>query len=314
MSAFPISRNEQLAALRDGLGVRMIGPEEAAELLSLNRRNRRVSPSVVERYAEDMRRGLWLDTGSNEINVWENLTTGETVLANGQHRLSAIVASGARLKFLLVRRTSAQCTLEALFAALDQGKIRTSLDMRHVEDFGGGESRESERHLDAALSAIVLLEWTIRGILEGKPAQSVTLSVPRKMEFSHRFDADIRWGAALRMRQTKGRRRPMPVGVLAAAIACQRVAPEAASAFFFAVAVGADIHEGQPAWALRDIWLRGGDPRRTKQAREGHLYWYGLAINAWNHHCMGDRVESLRSLEVTRCVIRRPRSQDGGTV
>lgn len=313
MTAFPISQGERNAAIQDGLGVRMIGPEEAAILLTLNRRNRRVSPATVERLADDMRRGLWLDTGSNDITIWEDLKTGEAMLVNGQHRLNAVVASGTRQKFLLVRRTSEQTSLEALFAAMDQGKPRTSLDLRHVEEFGGGAGRESERHLDAALSAVILLELTIRGILDGEPATGATqLSVPRKAEFGARYDADIRWGAALRMRQTKGRRRPMPVGILAAAIACHRIASDEATKFFVAVSVGADIHEGQPEWVLRDTWLRGGDLRRTKQARAAHLYWYGLAINAWNHHCQGGRVDVLRSLEITRCVIRRPRDLDGG--
>ena len=69
-----------------------ITPKMAAEMLErhLNPENqRRQSQSVVESYARAMRAGQWLLTHQG-IAIDTN---GE--LVDGQHRLSAIVASGA---------------------------------------------------------------------------------------------------------------------------------------------------------------------------------------------------------------------------
>jgi len=307
MSAFPISRGEQMAAIKDGIGIRRIGPEEAQGLLLLNRRNRRLFPSSVLVYAKDMEGGLWKDTGTNAITIWEDTETGECTLVDGQHRLHAVIESGTTQKFQIVHRASCEISLQDLYGAIDQGRIRTFIDWMHVEEFAAGGRSEAERHLSAATSAIIVLEVQIRGLLDGTGTRSMPrLSTLQKTELLHRYETDIRWAAALRMRQTKGNRRPLPVGVMAAAIACNRIAPEQATAFFTRIAIGADIHEGTAEFSLRDIWLRGGDPRRTKQAHEAHLYWYGVAINGWNHCCAGDRVDFLRSLDIPRCTVRKP--------
>ena len=75
-----------------------ITPAKAKEYLEHNTDNYRVlSPRRVQTYAEDMRNGLWQANG--EPIVFDNAGT----LKNGQHRLNAIIESGATVSILVVR-------------------------------------------------------------------------------------------------------------------------------------------------------------------------------------------------------------------
>lgn len=95
----------------------VIGPDQAAVLLSGNTSNRRLRRRTVDRYADIMRRGEWLQTPET-ISVGSN-----GVLLNGQHRLLAVMQSGTQQTFLLVRGVD-----PAAFRALDRGVPRTVAD------------------------------------------------------------------------------------------------------------------------------------------------------------------------------------------
>lgn len=73
-----------------------ITPEWASEILEKhNTRNRKISESVVEGYANDMKCGRWVLTHQG-IALFEN---GD--LADGQHRLAAVVASGKSVEMMV---------------------------------------------------------------------------------------------------------------------------------------------------------------------------------------------------------------------
>ena len=72
-------------------------PAMAAQILQMNTANfRRIDNARVNRYADVMRKGYWQENGE-PIQIYE-----DGVLANGQHRLSAVVASGVTLKNVVV--------------------------------------------------------------------------------------------------------------------------------------------------------------------------------------------------------------------
>ncbi|ADG97657.1 hypothetical protein Srot_1186 [Segniliparus rotundus DSM 44985] len=73
-----------------------IGPEEAEELLGHNTRNRNLRPAHRDALARDMTEGRWKENAA-PVQV-----AADGTLLDGQHRLSAIVKSGVRLKLLLV--------------------------------------------------------------------------------------------------------------------------------------------------------------------------------------------------------------------
>lgn len=74
-----------------------VTPEMAARFLGKNRRNRGIRVAVVNSYARDMKSGRWQLTG--EAIKFD--TNGN--LVDGQHRCSAIVASGQTVMMLVVR-------------------------------------------------------------------------------------------------------------------------------------------------------------------------------------------------------------------
>lgn len=74
-----------------------ITPEIAHEMMSRNTNNfRRIDSRKVDQYAREMSKGLWKPNGE-AIQVYEDGT-----LANGQHRLSAVIKAGITIPFVVV--------------------------------------------------------------------------------------------------------------------------------------------------------------------------------------------------------------------
>lgn len=108
-----------------------IGPKEAQEMLgrSAHFQNRHVNKERVRNYATDMRNGAWSMNGEPIIQD-EN-----RVVIDGQHRLRAVIESGATISFLIVegvRREAAR--------TIDQGLSRT---MAHGMQMSGMKNANS---------------------------------------------------------------------------------------------------------------------------------------------------------------------------
>lgn len=75
-----------------------ISPEIATEMLKHNTRNyrKKIREEIVSRYADDMKTGRWVENG--ETIVFHK----DGSLADGQHRLHAIVRSGQTITMLVV--------------------------------------------------------------------------------------------------------------------------------------------------------------------------------------------------------------------
>lgn len=102
--------------------VRQITPDMAYGLLTKNTKNyRRISPTVVQRYAEVMRRGEW------ELNGEPITFAKDGTLLNGQHRLTAVVESGATVQMLVVTG------IDNDVVTYDDGKIRSSVDIARAQ-------------------------------------------------------------------------------------------------------------------------------------------------------------------------------------
>lgn len=97
--------------------IELITPNLAEALLETNTENRKLRKSVVERYAQVMTLGDWLLTPEPIVIA----DTGR--LLNGQHRLNAIIKSGANVRMFVVRNVSEQA-----FPAIDRGVSRTFSD------------------------------------------------------------------------------------------------------------------------------------------------------------------------------------------
>lgn len=95
-----------------------VTPRTAAEWLTLNRRNRRARTLLVSKYAADMAAGQWRMAG--EPIKFD--TSGN--LLDGQHRLSAVMLSGATVTMLVVRGLPPESQ-----AVMDSGSARTAMVM-----------------------------------------------------------------------------------------------------------------------------------------------------------------------------------------
>jgi hypothetical protein len=93
-----------------------IGPKEAQDMLgrSAHFTNRHINKERVRNYATDMRNGAW------SLNGEPIIQDDNRVVIDGQHRLRAVIESGATISFLIVegvRREAAR--------TIDQGLSRT---------------------------------------------------------------------------------------------------------------------------------------------------------------------------------------------
>jgi hypothetical protein len=95
-----------------------INPLLAAKLLEYNAGNRRLIASRVELYTRQMRDGVWDDRNPEAIVID---TDGK--LRNGQHRLTAVIRSGATVWFKVETGVD-----PAVADVLDTGKPRTAGD------------------------------------------------------------------------------------------------------------------------------------------------------------------------------------------
>jgi len=97
----------------------IVTPEMASQWLrDQNTVNRPVSMSSVTKYAADMAQGQWRDTHQNAIAFFE-----DGVLADGQHRLMAVVRSGLAVQMYVAFGLSRSDAM-----AIDQGRTRSASD------------------------------------------------------------------------------------------------------------------------------------------------------------------------------------------
>lgn len=108
----------------DGLSIYLlkITPEVAADLLLRNTKNQRtISEDAVERYAGDMITEDWIFNGAPV------LISNKGELIDGQHRLSAIVASGTPQLLLVVHGVDAEAMM-----TVDAGRKRSYADILYM--------------------------------------------------------------------------------------------------------------------------------------------------------------------------------------
>lgn len=108
--------------------VATIEPEIANIMLARNASNRRVNNRRVARYAKTMEEGEWKLTGQPII------VTEDGVIIDGQHRLLAVVSSGATIKALLVkiRPVDGKGELTALNVPIDIGYQRSASNITGI--------------------------------------------------------------------------------------------------------------------------------------------------------------------------------------
>jgi hypothetical protein len=98
-----------------------ITPKRAEQLLNQNTCNRGLRSGLVEKYAADMKAGRWTECAA-DIVIYEN-----NEIADGQHRLYAIVESGAAQEFFVKYNFPKDAALN-----VDTGASRSYLDNKKI--------------------------------------------------------------------------------------------------------------------------------------------------------------------------------------
>ncbi len=167
-----------------------INPKRAEKLLNEhNTQNRKLRAGVVEKYAADMAGGKWLKN-PQPIMFYE-----DGVLADGQHRLWAVVESGATVPFYVVRGVSKEVALN-----IDTGFGRSLTDNARIS---GCDKPVS--HSMIAMS--VILHYGTRQLGRG-------LSNAERLELITRYEPHLLWAEERRPRKAK-----VSNGVIGAAVA-----------------------------------------------------------------------------------------------
>lgn len=129
-----------------------ITPQRAKELLANNFHNRNLSRPRVHYYAELMKRGEWDGENGESIKIAEDGT-----LVDGQHRLAAIVESGATTVMMVVYNVSMESQ-----ETLDQGRkeitVRRSQTTRLHQYHLSGSARQGSGALGKRLSGKSVLQ------------------------------------------------------------------------------------------------------------------------------------------------------------
>jgi hypothetical protein len=100
------------------ISIETITPNTARTMLAANTGNRPLTKAIVERYTSDIKNGRWANDGS-PIRFAKS---GR--LLDGQHRLSAVVASGVAIDAVVMRGLD-----DDAFQTMDTGKARGASDV-----------------------------------------------------------------------------------------------------------------------------------------------------------------------------------------
>lgn len=245
-----------------------ITPEKASELLASNPNNRNLSKQLVRKYASDMASGLWQYNGDS-IRVSE-----DGHLLDGQHRLSACVASGVSFDAELIENLPS-----AVVPTLDNGRRRSAGDALHI--LSGGSA---QNNAGIAASSRQVLNYCCG--LAPVTAQSTPAIVRFLTRYPELADA-YRLGL-----KCKGVLSPGPLGAI---LFLGQRAPgmnKRAMRFVDAIATGQDMSEGDPRLAVREAFIN----RRTTAigARLPELMWCFIAIaRSWNAWAVGQSLERI---------------------
>lgn len=241
-----------------------VTPQEAVQWLDTkNSRNRPVSESTVERYAQEMREGNWRLNGQGLIFG----ISGQ--LLNGQHRLKACIR--ANKPFVT---TITWGVADETFDTIDDGNARSLADVFHIKG-------ESNSRLLAAGTRF-LWEYAT-GQIETKDLRHGKISTKGLLEATldkhPRMRNSVRFYSMLKAR---------PGGLLIpAAMAIglhylfSMINEVKADEFFTRLQSGLELSEGHPVALLRQRLIAGQTSASTRLTRSAMYYYTVMAWNAF---------------------------------
>lgn len=247
----------------------MVTPDLARDMLTKNKKNRRLNVLHMKRLSHDMSAGRWVFTGLPIV------FDRDDVLVNGQHTLTAIVDSGTAQPCLIVRGVDPK----ALFA-FDDGKKRSFSDLCVIM------GREHVACIQSITRWVLKYEGGILGSTANQAfsigEQEECLSRNPDIEDAARF---VGCNKSLR-----GIIQPSVAGFVRWYTA--RTDLDLSDQFFAHLATGVGLDAGNPVLLLREGLLnfRVSPKAKGMDAR----YILAITIKAWNHFKRGTKLKTLR--------------------
>ncbi|MHB1496812.1 MAG: hypothetical protein ACYCXN_02715 [Acidimicrobiales bacterium] len=271
---------ERLASCGQGLYavVATVRPQTAEQWLDeLQRKNRKISPNVVSRYARAMSSGDW------RVNGEAIVFSDKGMLMNGQHRLTACVASREPLKVLIVVGVP---DTDEMMATFDGGSVRT----------GGQVLGMASYHNPNVLSSMADIVYKYENNIQ---LTAKIDSVARLHTVERHPDMTKYTG----VKQQVARAFANFPGSLYCGLhyLFTRVNEKKAEEFTNQFLTGYGLQKGQPVAALRTAAIRSSQGR----SRMAHTLWYQLVIKVWNTEQEGGQI-----LQGLRAGPREPKHPD----
>lgn len=247
----------------------VIGPDEARKFLETVGVNRKVVQAHVERLAESMRRGEWVEMAGDPIRFNQQ---GE--LIDGQHRLWAVIEAGATLRFAVGRGLPAEA-----MTVLDTGRRRTLadfLEMRGEHNAAALAGALNYLHHYWVTKEMVSVQWGIKSLtvtealksLEEHPGIRESATAAHSVA-RHLGGGQSRW-AAIHYVLTS-------------------IDYPDAEQFFKKLLTAEEVPQGSPISLLRSQLIADWHSIRRMGIRE----YIALVFKAWNLYRRGEPVRML---------------------
>lgn len=260
-------------------GIERIGPAEAEAILIKNTHNRSVKARVGD-MAREMAEGRWILNGES-IKI-----TSDGTLSDGQHRLLAVVESGATIETVVVRGLPASSQ-----ETVDTGIKRSLSDVLSLR----GETSCT------TLAAALMLAWRIDR--NGHPrGGGDAYAYPTTTELLGFLEVNpgMRASAVVGHRLNESALRFPPSQAAALHYLMSRLDPDQGDEFWFALSDGVGLMSGHPILTLRKYLIRDlSNPRRMDT-----LYRTAITIKAWNAY------RKNRSLHVIKWIRSGEKPED----
>jgi hypothetical protein len=144
-----------------------VTPAMAEAWMLYNKKNRKLKPFVVQKYADDMRKGYW-EKSHQGIAFFEDGS-----LADGQHRLNAIIESGCEIEMLVTFNIPKSSIL-----SIDRHSIRTTHDNIKLSQ---NADWMTKKHIEI-VNVILRLSQFNKGIYISTTSPAETMEVAEKFK------------------------------------------------------------------------------------------------------------------------------------
>ena len=255
-----------------------IVPKEAQRLLAFNNfaGQRHIREGHVDQLAEKMADGRF-HIGSIAIVQ----TDKETLLADGQHQLTACVKSQKPFRAVVQEYTlngvDDEATVARIFSQFNVDAVRTRGDIAwiYANELGWGTwTRKEVGNLATALSMISSGHFDGHQVPLSKDQAASLLAENRKLcEWVHSLDVS-------------NNKHLLRAPVLAAMLTTHKKAPKVADEFWTAVRDGDQLKRHDPRYLLReylkDASLQGGQKNPVGREVSNRRCMYAKCIHGWN--------------------------------